>query len=86
MNETLSDTTPDAQEIVYRLMGRMAGWRKIKLTCELIETTRKLMQADLRKRFPHANEKELHRRFVARVLSRDEVIRAYGFDPEKEGY
>jgi hypothetical protein len=86
MNDTLSDTTNDAQEMVYQLMGRMPGWKKIKLTCELIETTRKLMQADLRKRFPQASETELHRRYVARVLPHDEVIRAYGFDPEKEGY
>ena len=86
MNDTLSDTTPDAQKMVYELMGRMPGWKKLKLTSELIETTRKLMQADLRKRFPQASETELHRRFVARALSHDEVIRVYGFDPEKEGY
>lgn len=86
MNEILSDTTPEAQEIVYELMGRMPAWKKLKLTCELIETTRKLMQADLKNRFPHASSEELHRRFVARVLPRADVMRVYGFDPEKEGY
>ena len=30
--------------------------------------------------------KQLRLRFISRVLSRHEVIRAYGFDPKAEGF
>ncbi|MFL6255248.1 MAG: hypothetical protein ACJ74T_09500 [Pyrinomonadaceae bacterium] len=56
------------------------------MTCELIQTTRLLMLADLRRRFPDAGEEELRRRLIARMLTREEVERAFGFDPVEEGY
>lgn len=84
---TLSpDTTPEAQQMHFELMRQMPVWKRFALTCELIQATRKLMLADLRRRFPQAGEEELRRRLIARLLTRDEVMRAYGFDPEKKGY
>lgn len=80
------DTTPEAQQMLFELMRRMPVHKRLALTCELIQAGRMLMLADLRRRFPQADEEELRRRLIARLLTRDEVIRAYGFDPEKEGY
>ena len=80
------DTTPEAQAMVYELMRRLPEWKKLALTFELIHASRQLMMVDLRCRFPEASEEELRRRFIARILTREEVINAYGFDPEKEGY
>ena len=80
------DTSPEAQEKQFELLRQMPAWKKLKLTCELIQATRALMLADLRRRFPQANEEELRRILITRLLTRDEVIRAYGFDPEEEGY
>lgn len=77
------DTTSEAQQAQFELLRRMPVWKRLALTCELIQTTRKLMMADLRRRFPQASEEELRRRLIARLLTRDEVIRAYGFDPVK---
>lgn len=68
----------------FELLRRMPVWKRLAITCELIQTTRKLMLIDLRRRFPQAGEEELQRRLIARVLTRDEVIRAYGFDPAQE--
>ncbi|HEX8847330.1 MAG TPA: hypothetical protein VF791_21990 [Pyrinomonadaceae bacterium] len=68
----------------FELLRRVPVWKRLALTCELIQTARKLMLADLRRRFPHASEEELRRRLIARLLTRDEVIHAYGFDPEEE--
>jgi hypothetical protein len=78
------DTTPEAQEKQFELLRRMPVWKRLALTCELIQASRKLMLADLRRRFPQACEEELRRKLIARLLTRDEVIRAYGFDPEEE--
>lgn len=80
------DTTPEAQRVLFDLMRRTPAWKRLRLACELVQTTRGLMLADLRRRFPEAGEEELRRRFIARVLAREEVIRAYGFDPAEEGY
>ena len=81
-----SDTSPDAQRIRFELMRKMPVWKRLAMTCELIQATRMLMLADLRRRFPQADEVELRRRLITRLLTRDEVMAAYGFDPEKEGY
>jgi hypothetical protein len=51
---------------------------------ELTDAGRKLILADLRHRFPSADEHEIRRRFIARVLPREDVIRAYCFDPRSE--
>ena len=78
------DTAPEAQQVQFELLRRMPSWKRLALTCELIQATRKLILADLRRRFPRASEEELRRRLIARLLTRDEVIRVYGFDPEEE--
>jgi hypothetical protein len=78
------DTRPEAQQVQFDLLRRMPVWKRLALTCELIQTARKLMLVDLRRRYPQASEEELRRRLIARLLTREEVIRAYGFDPAKE--
>jgi hypothetical protein len=82
----LSDTTPDLQRKQLELMRRLSSAQKLSFAFALTDTMRDLVRADLHHRFPHADETELRRRFIARVLSREDVIRAYGFDPKAEGY
>lgn len=76
------DTSPETQRVLYRLAREMPVWKRLALTCELIQTTRLLVLADLRRQFPEAGEGELRRRLAARLLPREDVIRAYGFDPD----
>ena len=76
------DTAPEAQTKMYEMMRSMPAWERLRLACELTQTARKLMMADLRRRFPRADAEELRRRFIARVLSREDVMRVYGFDPD----
>lgn len=80
------DTTPDAQQMHFELMRRLPGWKRLSLAFELTQAIRQLVLADIRHRFPGANDEEIRRRFIARVLPRQDVIRAYGFDPKQEGY
>jgi hypothetical protein len=80
------DTTPEAQQMHFELMRRLPGWKRLRLAFELTEATRQLVLAEIRHRFPGASDEEIRRRFIARVLSREDVIRAYGFDPKQEGY
>jgi len=80
------DTSADAQRMQIELMRRLSPSRKLALAFELTDAMRGLVLADLKHRFPNADEAEIRRRFIARVLSREDVIRAYGFDPRGEGY
>lgn len=80
------DTSPEAQQVLFELTRRTPVWKRLRLTCELVQATRVLMLADLRRRFPDAGDEELRRRFIARVLSREQVVQAFGFDPVDEGY
>jgi hypothetical protein len=79
-------TTPDAQRKQYELMRKLSPEQKLSLAFALTDTMRQLVLADLHHRFPQADSEEIRRRFIARVLPREDVIRAYGFDPKAEGF
>jgi hypothetical protein len=80
------DTSPAVQRIQCELMRRVPGWKRLQFALELTQATRQLVAADIRHHFPAAGEDEIRRRFISRVLPREDVIRAYGFDPTQEGY
>lgn len=85
--KTLSpDTTQDVQRKQYQLMRKLAPEQKLSLAFALTDATRQLVMADLHHRFPQADNDEIKRRFIARVLPREDVIRAYGFDPKAEDF
>ncbi|MDQ3821581.1 MAG: hypothetical protein M3362_28415 [Acidobacteriota bacterium] len=80
------DTTPDAERALIELTRRTPMWKRAEQLFNLIHTGRVLILADLRRRYPNAGADELHKRMAARLLPREDVIRMFGWDPEKEGY
>lgn len=86
MKPLSSDTTVEAQRKHYELMRGLTPTQRLALAFELTDSARKLILADLQHRFPRADEAEIRRRFIARVLPREDVIRAYGFDPRAERF
>lgn len=86
MNPLSLDTTPEAQQMHFDLMRQLPGWKRLTLAFELTQSMRELVLTDIHRRHPNACEAEIRRRFIARVLPREDVIRAYGFDPKLEGY
>lgn len=80
------DTTAEAQKMQFELMRRLPGWKRLALAFELTEATRQMVRADIIHHFPESTDEEVRRRFIARVLPREQVISAYGFDPKLEGY
>jgi hypothetical protein len=85
--KTLSpDTTPEAEAVLLELLRRAPVWKRLQMVDQMHEVLRQLAMADIRRRYPHADNDEIKRRLAARVLSRTEVINAYGWDPEVEGY
>ena len=86
MKSLSPDTTRTAQRKHYELMRKLAPEERLAMAFALTNATRNLILADLHHRFPQADHDEIRRRFIARVLSREDVIRAYGFDPKAEGF
>jgi len=86
MKPLSQDTSPQAQEMHFALMRRLPDWKRLAMALELTQATRQLVLTDICAHFPGASDDEIRRRFIARVLSREDVIRAYGFDPTREGY
>lgn len=78
------DTPAEVQRIHFELLREATTVKKLKLTFDLIQMLRRLTLADIRRQFPNASEEELRRRFIARLLSREDVISAYGFDPAND--
>jgi hypothetical protein len=84
MKPISADTEMDVQRIHYALLRSATAGKKLMLTFDLIQTLRRLAVADVRRRFPNASDEELLRRFIARSLPREDVLRAYGFDPAQD--
>jgi hypothetical protein len=86
MKSLSPDTTPHIQRKHYELMRKLSPEHKLSMAVALTDVTRQLVLSDLKHRFPQASDVEIRRRFIARVLPRPDVIRAYGFDPKAEGF
>jgi hypothetical protein len=86
MKSLSPDTSPQIQRKHYELMRRLSPEEKLSMAFALTDATRQMVLSDLKHRFPQATEDEIRRRFIARVLPRPDVIRAYGFDPMAEGF
>jgi hypothetical protein len=86
MKTLSSDTTPEAEAVLLELLRQAPVWKRLQMVDQMHETLRSLTLADLRRCYPTATEDEINRRLAARVLSRTDVIAAYGWDPAIEGY
>ncbi len=91
MNESeavnsLPDTTPEAERALIEMTRRAPLWKRAEQLNQLIFARRVLILSDLRRRYPQADADELHKRLAARLLPREDVLRLFDWDPEKEGY
>ena len=85
--KTLSaDTTPEAEAVLIDLVRRAPVWKRLQVVDQMYETLRQLALTDIQRRHPDANVQEINRRLAARVLTRTDMINAYQWDPEIEGY
>ena len=78
----LTDTHPDVERVQIQILRAMPSWKKFELINEMIVTSRKLVQAGLRDRFPAAGEEELRRRLATVLLGPELAEQVYGPEPE----
>jgi hypothetical protein len=76
-----SDTDPRAMEVWLDLQRRMPPGEKIEAVFTLSRMALQAAEAGVRMAYPQADDREIFLRTAARHLSRDLMIRAYGWDP-----
>ena len=65
----------------YEIQRRRSPEQKLADTLDLSQGLFELVKSGMRMRHPAADEREVFRRAVATRLSRELMIRAYGWDP-----
>jgi hypothetical protein len=68
--------------VFYEIQRRRTPAEKLQDVFELSEGLMEAQKAGVRLRYPLADEREVFLRTMALRLSRDLMIKAYGWDPE----
>lgn len=77
-----SDTDPRALEVFLECQRRMTASGKVNGILDLTRIVFETAQAEVRRRHPGIDEREVFLRTAARHLDRETMMRVYGWDPE----
>jgi hypothetical protein len=80
------DTPPEVEKIMIEGYRKMPMWKKLQQVRELSQLVYQLAMNDVRRRYPQADEREVKLRLASRWLEAELMRKAFGWDPEKEGY
>jgi hypothetical protein len=73
-----ADTSPEAWKVFLDIQRRMTPGEKIRRVFEWSRMMRRLSEADLRRKHPQADDREIFLRRVRRELGADLFRRVYG--------
>ena len=74
----LTDTSPEATEVQFRILRGMPAWRKVQLVEDANRTARQLALAGISLRHPEASETERVRLLLELVLGESLAAEVYG--------
>jgi hypothetical protein len=77
-----SDTDPAAMAVWLDLLRKKSEGEKLTALFDLIGFAWDMAEIGVRSRYPNASDREVFLRTAALHLSRDEMIRAYRWDPQ----
>jgi hypothetical protein len=75
------DTSAQALAVFYEIQRQRTVGQKLVDVFDLSEGLFETVKAGIRIRYPEADEREVFLRAVANRVSRELMIRAYGWDP-----
>ena len=81
-----TDTRPEVERILIEGYRRMSAAQKLGQVQSLSMTVRQLALADIRRRHPEAGEREQLLRLASRSMDAALLLKAFGWDPDVEGY
>jgi hypothetical protein len=74
------------EEMIIERYRRMSVAEKLRRVTELTQAGQSLARLDVKRRHPHADEREVTLRVASRWLDAELKRRAFGWDVEREGY
>lgn len=80
------DTRPEAEKVWIEGLRRMSLQEKARALDALHQAAWRMALEGVKQRHPDAGEEEIRLRLGALRIPRDLMIRAFGWDPEKEGW
>ena len=80
------DTDPHIEELLIEAYRRMTPSEKLASVGAGNRAVQEFQLADILRRYPQADERELELRLASRSIPRELMIAAFGWDPEVEGY
>ena len=80
------DTNPRVERLLIEAYRRMTPHEKAEKISQLSQACTDLAISGIRSRYPKADEREIRLRLGALRLPRQTMIKAFGWDPHKEGY
>ena len=82
----LTDTSPEIQKILVRGYQKMNPREKMKRVSELNRSIQQMALARIRREYGNISEKEQQLRLASLWLDKDVMIKAFGWNPQQEGY
>jgi hypothetical protein len=73
-----SDTSPQTEQMLFKMMRDMPPWRKLEMVAQLNQAVRDLALIGLRERYPIATPEELRRRLADMILGPELALKVYG--------
>jgi hypothetical protein len=80
------DTHPEVERILVEAYRRMTPAERFRKVGEMNRTMELLALADVRRRYPNADDRECRLRVASRRIPADLMRKAFGWDPDVEGY
>lgn len=78
------DTRVEAERVLVERYREMSPADKLRLFSQLSRSTQELALAGLRRRYPHATDRELQLRLAATRLDRDTLRAAFGWSDSSD--
>lgn len=85
--KTLSpDTSPEVERIMIEGYRKMSAARKLQIMQDLMNTAYLLALGDIKRKHPKADRRELMLRLASRRIEPELMQKAFGWNPQVEGY
>ena len=81
-----ADTSPEAERVLFDLYRRLEPWERLAIGFDRQRLADDAARIGILERHPEASEREIELRLAALKYPRELMIRAFHWDPEKEGY
>lgn len=78
MSPLCTDTSPEAEEVLIRLLRETPPWRKFEMVNQMSDTVRKLNRIGMQKRYPNDPPEKIQRRLANLWLGEALALKVYG--------